>query len=113
MSTRDVSWEVKAAGAYSRLLATLRASTGLYRSSFTCLNSRVYECIKENCGRFSYVANRNSSRRTRSHCLVREVIYCDVPMVGKAADRNVLRDLHFTYSVQAAIWKLPRTVCTC
>jgi hypothetical protein len=48
-----------------------------------------------------------------SHCLVREVIYCDVPRLGKAADRNVLRDLHFTCNVQAAIWRLARTVCTC
>jgi hypothetical protein len=71
MSTRDISWGLKAAGAYGRLLATLRASTGLYRNIFTCLNSLFYECIKENwevCGRFSYVANRNSSRRTCVPC---------------------------------------------
>jgi hypothetical protein len=127
MSTRDIFWGLKVAGAYGRQLATLRASTGLYRVSFTCLSSRFYECVKEKCEvsrRFSYDANRSPSRRTRvqcreaadlncSHCLVREVKYCDVPRLGKAADRNVLRDLHFAWNVQTAIWRLPRTVCTC
>ena len=82
MSIRDISWGVKAAGAYGRRLATLRASTGLYMASFTGLNSRLYERSKEKCEarrRSSYAANSNPSRRTRVPC--REAADLTVPTV--------------------------------
>lgn len=82
MSTRGISRGAKAAAAYGRQLATLRASTGLCRASFTCLNSRFFECSKEDCEVYrlsSYAANRNRSRRTRVPC--REAAYLTVPTV--------------------------------